>query len=68
MEDEALGLEKILDPSIGECQGQVVGVGGLGSRVREEGIGEFLEGKLGKGITFEINKNCNKENKLKKKT
>jgi hypothetical protein len=54
VEDEALGLEKILDPSIGECQGQVVGVGGLGSRVREEGIGEFLEGKLGKGITFEM--------------
>jgi hypothetical protein len=31
---KALGLAKILDPSIGECQGQEVGVGGLGSRGR----------------------------------
>ena len=30
---EALGLVKIICPSIGECQGQEVGVGGLGSRV-----------------------------------
>ena len=29
---EALGLEKILCPSVGEGQGQEVGVGGLGSR------------------------------------
>ena len=28
----ALGLVKILGPSIGDCQGQEVGVGGLGSR------------------------------------
>ena len=30
---EALGLAKIICPSRGECQGQEVGVGGLGSRV-----------------------------------
>jgi hypothetical protein len=29
---EALGLAKIIYPSIGECQGQEAGVGGLGSR------------------------------------
>ena len=34
MGGEALGLVKILGPSIGECQGQEVGVGGLGSRGR----------------------------------
>jgi hypothetical protein len=28
-----IGLEKIICPSTGECQGQKVGVGGLGSRV-----------------------------------
>jgi hypothetical protein len=31
-----------------------VGVGGLVSRERREGIGGFSEGKRGKGITFEI--------------
>jgi hypothetical protein len=40
MGGEALGLAKIICPSTGECQGQVAGVGGLGSRA-EEGIGEF---------------------------
>jgi hypothetical protein len=30
--EEALGLVKILDPSIGEFQGQEMGVGRLGSR------------------------------------
>jgi hypothetical protein len=30
---EALGLEKIICPSTGECQGQEAGVSGLGSRV-----------------------------------
>jgi hypothetical protein len=34
-EFEALGLVKVLCPSIGECQGQEVGVGGLGSRGKE---------------------------------
>jgi hypothetical protein len=44
MGGEALGLEKILCPSIGECQGQEVGVGGLGSRGKEEGIRDFQRG------------------------
>jgi hypothetical protein len=48
---EALGPVKVL---IRECQGQKAGVGGLGSRGRWEGYREFLEGKLGKGITFEM--------------
>jgi hypothetical protein len=33
MGGEALGLAKIICPSTGECQGQEVGVNGLGSRV-----------------------------------
>jgi hypothetical protein len=41
---------KVLYPSIGECQGQEVG--GLVSRGRREGIGGFLEGKAGQGITL----------------
>jgi hypothetical protein len=49
---------KALYPSIGECQGQEAGVGGLGRQVRRrgegEGEGEFLDGKPGKGITFEM--------------
>jgi hypothetical protein len=49
MEGEALSLVKILCPSIGECQGQEVGVGGMGSRYRG-----FSERKLGKGIAFEM--------------
>jgi hypothetical protein len=32
MGGEALGIAKIICPSTGECQGQDVGVGGLGSR------------------------------------
>ena len=40
MGGEALGLEKIICPSTGECQGQEVGVGGLGNRARES-IGGF---------------------------
>jgi hypothetical protein len=50
------GPVKVLCPSIGECQGQKVGVGGLGSGGRGEGGGDrgFSEGKLGKGITFEM--------------
>jgi hypothetical protein len=39
---EALGLEKIIFPSTGECQDQEVGVGGLGRRA-EEGIGDFWD-------------------------
>ena len=41
MGGEALDPEKVLCPSIGECQGQCAGVGGLGSMGREEGIGDF---------------------------
>jgi hypothetical protein len=41
MGGEALGPVKALCPSIGECQGQEAGVGGLVSREREEGIGGF---------------------------
>jgi hypothetical protein len=54
MGGETLGSVKVLCPSIGECQGQEVGVGGLGSRRRQEGIRGFSEGKLGKGLTFEM--------------
>jgi hypothetical protein len=48
MGGEALGLVKVLCPSVGECQREA-GEGGLGSRGRR-----VLEGKSGKGITFEI--------------
>jgi hypothetical protein len=54
MGGKALGPVKVLCPSIGDCQGQEAGVDGLVSRVRWEGIEEFSEGKLGKGITFEM--------------
>ena len=46
---EALGLAKILCPSIGECQGQEAGVGGLGSSGRGwvgeggGGMGDFWD-------------------------
>jgi hypothetical protein len=52
--EEAHGPVKVLCPSIEECLSQEAGVGGLWSRGRREGIGDFLEGKLGKGITFEM--------------
>jgi hypothetical protein len=47
---------KAVCPSVGECQGQEAEVGGLVSWERGEGLGRgcFLEGKSGKGITFEI--------------
>ena len=45
---------KALFPSTGECQGQEAGVGGLMSRERREAMGGVSEGKLGKGITFEM--------------
>ena len=54
MGGEALGLAKIICPSTGECQGQEAGVGGLGSRWKGGGDRGFSEGKLGKGITFEM--------------
>ena len=40
MGGEAFGLVKIICPSTGECQGQEVGVGGLGTG-QGEGIGGF---------------------------
>jgi hypothetical protein len=50
---DALGLVKTICLSTGECQGQEVGVGGLGSRVGE-GYRGLLKRKLGKGIAFEM--------------
>ena len=44
MGGEALGLAKILCPSIEECQGQEEGVGGLGSRGRSERIEDCQRG------------------------
>jgi hypothetical protein len=41
-------------PSIGECQGQEAGIGGLVSWGSRERVGDFQERKLGKGITFEM--------------
>jgi hypothetical protein len=54
MGGEALGSMKVLCPSIGACQGQEVGVGGLVTRGRGGGDRGFLEGKPDKGITFEM--------------
>jgi hypothetical protein len=42
MGGEALGIEKIICPSTGECQGQEAGVGGLGAG-QGEGIGGLGE-------------------------
>jgi hypothetical protein len=53
MGGEALGLVKVLFPSIGECQGQEAGVGALVSRGRGYRGGCFLEEKPGIGITFQ---------------
>ena len=50
----ALGPVKVLCSSIGECQGQEAGVCGVGYRWRAGGDVVFLEGKLGKGTTFEM--------------
>jgi hypothetical protein len=50
MGGEALGPVKVLCPSIGECQGQEAGVGGLGSGGGGRG---YSEGRLGKRI-FEM--------------
>ena len=54
MGGEVFGPVKVLCPSIGKCQGQEAGRGGLGSSGRAEGERGFSEGKLGKGITFEM--------------
>jgi hypothetical protein len=53
MGGEALDLVKVLCSSIGECQGQEAGVGGLGSRARRGRDRGFSERKIGKGRTFE---------------
>jgi hypothetical protein len=53
MGGEALGHVKVIYPSIGDCQGQDVGVCGLVGRESGEGIGGFRE-EIGKGITFEM--------------
>jgi hypothetical protein len=44
MGGEAIGPVKALCPSIEECLGQEAGVGGLVSRGREEGVGDFRRG------------------------
>jgi hypothetical protein len=44
MGGEALVPVKVLCPSIGECQSQDVGVGGLVSRGRGKGIKDFRKG------------------------
>jgi hypothetical protein len=56
MGGEALGPVKALCPSVGECQGQEVGVAGLVSRGWGGGdrVRGSSEGKQGKGITFEM--------------
>jgi hypothetical protein len=50
---EALDLVKIICPSTVECQGQEVGMGGLGGRAGER-YRRFSERKLGNGIAFEM--------------
>jgi hypothetical protein len=60
MGGEVLGSRKSICPSVGEYQGGVVGVGGwMGEhphRIRARGgwDRQFLEVKLGNGITFEM--------------
>jgi hypothetical protein len=43
MGGEALGLGKIICPNTGQFQGQEAGVGGMGSRGRGKGIGDFQD-------------------------
>jgi hypothetical protein len=45
---------KVPCPSVGECQGQEAGVGGLVSRGIVGGDRGVSERKLGKGITLEM--------------
>ena len=49
MRGEALVPVKALCPSVGECQGQEVGLGGLVSRGRGEGIDGFWRGNQERG-------------------
>jgi hypothetical protein len=53
MGGEALGPVKVLCPSIGECQDQEWEWVGWGAG-KERGDRGFSEGKLGKGIIFEM--------------
>ena len=46
---EALGPVKALCPSVGKSQGQELGVNGLVSRGRGEGINGFLRGNQERG-------------------
>jgi hypothetical protein len=64
MGGETLGPVKALCSSIGECQDQEWEWVGWGAEGRGGDRG-FLEGKLGKGITFEmqIKKMSNKNNR-----
>jgi hypothetical protein len=55
MGGEALGPVKAWCPSVGECQDREAKVGGLLSRGRGDGIGEFRSGSEGRGYV-------NKEN------
>ena len=49
MGGEALGPEKALCPSVGECQDREVEVGGLVSREMGDGIGGFQRGNQERG-------------------
>jgi hypothetical protein len=53
MGGEALGIVKIICPSRGECYGQEVGMGGLGSKAWGGHRG-LSERKLRKRIAFEM--------------
>jgi hypothetical protein len=52
MGGEALDLVKALCPSVGECQDREVGVGGLVSRGRGDGMGGWSGND--EGIKFEM--------------
>ena len=48
MRGEALGTVKGLCSSVGECQDREAGVGGLVSRPKGDGIGDFQRGNQGR--------------------
>jgi hypothetical protein len=54
MGGDALGPVKVLCPSMGECQDQEWEWVGWCEQGEGGGDRGFLEGKLGKGITFEM--------------
>lgn len=47
--EKALGLVKVLCPSIGKCQDREAGVGGLVSTGRGNGVGGFRRGNEERG-------------------